>query len=446
MRVPTALLEERDAVAASLDVLATAALDRALTDEQRSQSVSLREQLAELDERIATIEAATEPASDPVTNADARDAAVSASVPTERQRVQVSERSMYGKEGQRSWFSDIRAAGHGDVEARQRLLRSQELEHEEMERRGLVAGTDSAGGYFVAPLDLQDEFVNQRRYAAVAAGLVTNRPLYDKTDTIRLPKLATGTAAAIHTEGAVIQKTDAVLGQVEARVKRILGGQDVANFLLDRGTPDVDEIVMADLAGAVYEILDELVLHADITGWKGLTTVAEDASKVVAYTDASPTWGELYGKIVAAVAGVSADVKRYPTGIIEAPRRFGWQQGQVDSEGRPLMGAVVPANAIAETPSAAAEGARSTIAGVKTYTDGNMRVNSGAGTNEDDIIVGVMEEAILWSGALMVGFSNQQKFDEDETVFKAGIDAAFMADRRDGAFYVVQGTGLIPTL
>jgi hypothetical protein len=109
------------------------------------------------------------------------------------------------------------------------------------------------------------------------------------------------------------------------------------------------------------------------------------------------------------------------------------------------MGAIAPMNAIAANPTAAAEGMRSTVVGVGVHTDGNMRVNSGAGTNEDDIIVGVMEDAILWSGPLMVGVTNQEKFSNDQTVFKAGIDAAFMADRRAGSFYVVQGTGLIPT-
>lgn len=367
-------------------------------------------------------------------------------MPTERQRIEVNEPDLYGKEGQRSWFADVRAAGRNDHNAQERLHRSTKHEWSELEKRGLVSGTDSAGGFFVAPLDLQQEFINLRRYQAVAAGLVTNRTLYDKTDTIRLPKLATGTAAAIHVEGNTIIKTDAVLGQVSATVKRILGGQNVANFLLDRGTPEVDEIVLADLSAVVWQIVDGLVLHGDETGWKGLTTVAEDASKVVTYTDASPTWGEEYAKIVKAVAGVSADAKRYPTGILEQPRRFGWQQGQVDSEGRPLMGAVAPANAVATNPSASAEGLRTTIAGVPTYTDGNMRVNNGAGTNEDDIIVGVMEDALLWTGALMADASTQERFSTDETVFKAGIDGAFMADRIDGSFYVVQGTGLLATL
>ncbi len=355
------------------------------------------------------------------------------------------ERATYGKEGQRSWFADLRAARHGSFEARQRLEAFASEEAPERERRGLVAGTDANGGYFVAPLDLQDEFVDLRRAAAVAAGLVSNRQLPAGTDTIRLPKLATGTAAAVHTEGSTIQKTNATVGQSEAQVKRILGGQDVSNFLLDRGTPDVDSIVLADLAGDVYEILDGLVLHGNLTGWKGLTTVAEAAGKVIAYTDASPTWGELYARIVAAIAGVSADVKVYPTGLIEQPRRFGWQQAQVDSEGRPLMGSVAPMNAVAANPTAAAEGLRTTIAGVPAYTDGNMRVNRGAGTNEDDVIVGVMEDAILWTSALTAAVSTEEKFSTDETVFKAGIDAAFMGDRRAGSFYVVQGTGLIPS-
>lgn len=468
------LFEKRDALVAEMESLA---LVGELTDEQRSRFDAAEAELARVTRTIKQAEARN---SAPAPVAAAPAAQVPAIVTGEQRtepghRFEVVEPDHYGRHGSRSWFGDVvKAQRFGDAGAEKRLREHAQLEASRNEKRsvnawrgqpsdmetraggpagviptagyesrGLVSSTDSAGGYLTPPADLQELYVEERKNAAIAAGLVTNLPLPDGVQLIRLPKLSTSTSAAIHTQGNTISKTDGVFGQVTSNVYRLAGGQDIANFLLERGNPAVDVLIMNDLAGEIAELLDTLVLHGTNSSQpKGITKHAELGSKTVTYDDASPTYPELYPKFVKAIGNVAANVKRYPTDALMAPRRVAWIQGALDSSNRPILGAFAPMNALGSQLTAAAAGIRTNIAGVDVSTDGNMRTNRGAGTDEDDIIVGYFPDAILWTAPVMFGVSREEKFSSDQTVVKVAQDMSFMPDRRADSFYVVQGTGL----
>lgn len=467
------LYERRSRLAAEMQGLATKA---SLSDEERSRFDAIEAEIARIDrtldigeKRSATPQApaAVDPTLAPETRSTPEPGA-------QTPRVEVAEPDMYGRFGQRSWFADlVRVQKHGDTAAEERMRRHADLEAERREKRsamawhgqpkgfearnggpagviqtpesrGLVSSSDAAGGYLVPPADLNDLYVDEAKNAAAVLQLVTNLPLPDGVQLIRLPKLASGTSVAIHTQGNTISKTDATFGQVTANVYRIAGGQDIANFLLDRGTPAVDVLIMKDLAGENLELQAQLVLHGTNSSQpKGITKHAELGSKTVPYDAVTATFGGLYPKIVKAVASVAEGRKRYPEAILAAPRRIGWMQGQVDTtDGRPYIGAFAPMNALGSAPTPAAAGLRSNIAGVDTWSDGNMRTNRGAGNDEDDVIAGVFSDALYWSSPVMFGISREEKFSSDQTVVKIATDIAFMPDRRADSFYVVQGTGL----
>lgn len=467
---PKHLLERRNKLAA--EMASIAALTEPST-EQESRFDSIEAEIRRIDRTLDTV---SEQRSVPQTPAEP----VVAAATTEQRsatpaapRVEVNEPDMYGKYGQRSWFCDLFASQKfGDRDAEMRLRQHAQIEAERREKRsanawrgqpkgmetrsggpagtiqtpesrGLMSSSDAAGGYLVPPADLNELFVDDLKNEAVAASMVTNLPLPEGVQLIRLPKIGTAASAAIHTQGNTISKTDATFGQVTANVYRLAGGQNIANFLLERGTPATDLLIMQDLSGEVSELLSTLVLHGTNSSQpKGITKHAELESNTVTYDAVTATYAGLHPKYVKAIGSVAENRKRYPTGALMAPRRVAWLQGQVDADGRPFLGAFAPMNAIGSTPTPAAAGLRSNIGGVDVYSDGNMRVNRGTGTDEDDIIVGVFADALLWQSPIMFGTSREERFSYDETVVKVALDMAFMPDRRADSFWVVQGTGL----
>lgn len=468
--MPAHLIARREELTAELTTLATT--DN-LTDEQRSRFDAVEAEVQRIDRTLTIAEARTATPTPAPTPADQPPAMFGGEPRSNAPRVEVSEPDMYGRFGTRSWFADlIRVQKHGDTAAEERMRRHADLEAERRERRSsaawrgqpsgfeardggpagvvqtresrtLVSSSDAAGGYMVPPADLNDLYVEDVKSRAVAASLVTNLPLPDGVQLIRLPKLASATTTAIHTQGNTISKTDATFGQVTSTVYRLAGGQNIANFLLERGTPAVDLLIMQDLAGENTELLDQLVLHGTNSSQpKGITKHAELGSKTVTYDAATATYHGLYPKVIKAIGNVVENRKAWPTGSLYAPRRIAWLQGQVDGDNKPILGAFAPMNAIGSGLTPAAAGLRSNIGGVDAYTDGNMRVNRGAGTDEDDIIVGVFTDAILWTSQVMFGISREELFSSDATVVKVAQDMAFMPDRRADSFYVVQGTGL----
>jgi HK97 family phage major capsid protein len=172
----------------------------------------------------------------------------------------------YRKNGPNSLFTDLyRVSKFSDPQAAERLARhGREMAFE----RGVKTGdlpadakfdlnsTDATGGYLIAPLWLQDQFVTLARAGRVVADALGARDLPPNTDSINLPRMSTGTATADQADNAAVQETDAAFDTIAATVKTKAGMQDVSQQLVDRSVPGIDEVIFADLVGDYAVKLD----------------------------------------------------------------------------------------------------------------------------------------------------------------------------------------------
>lgn len=301
------------------------------------------------------------------------------------EKIEVKEPLTYRRGGLHSYFRDQFSAATGDLEAQQRL--SRHMSEMRVETRDLTTAT-TAGGEFVAPLYLQDEWITLARAGRVTANLLTSRPLPPGTNTIHMPRLSTGAATAIQaSENASVQETDPVTADYSFGVKTIAGQVDMSRQLFDLSQPGFDEIVFADLMQDYATKLDIQVISGSGNSGQALGIRTVSSINTVTYTDASPTVGELYPKIADAWQKISTNLYRNADAIVMHPRRWAMFQGAVDTAGRPLASAEAPQNAISRGGAVVAEGLAGSIMGLPVYVDPNIPTNLGTNTREDVILV-----------------------------------------------------------
>ena len=255
---------------------------------------------------------------------------------------------------------------------------------------------------------------------------------------ISISKVTTGTAVAEQTEGSAVQETNIDDTKLDLSIKTIAGQQNVSRQALERGT-GIDSLVMADLVSAYHTKLDqELVLNlnvdADVNG--------------VAYTDASPTVGELYPKILDAVQKIQTNYFGGPNFILMHPRRLAFILAAVDSQNRPLAVPTAngPQNAIATGSGSVVYGNSGySIAGLQVITDANVPTDAGVGADEDRIYVGNLQEAHLFEAAgspFMLRFEDVKSAELEVKMVVYGY-STFTHNRYPKAFTRIEGTGLV---
>lgn len=361
----------------------------------------------------------------------------------------------YRRNGPHSLFTDLfRVTANPGMHAAaaERLARHQrEMEfHRALKTGDLPAdakfdlsSTDSAGGYLVAPLWLQEQFVTLARAGRVTADTLGPRPLPPNTDSINLPRMSTGTAVANQSDGGGVQETDAVFDTIAGDVKTVAGMQDVSQQLVDRGVPGIDEVIFADLAKALAVNLDTAVINSATSNNLGLLQVSGINS--ITFTSATPTVALLYPKLADAIRQVHENVFVPPTAIFMHPRRWAFILAGLDGQNRPLITPYAPQNAAGDFGGVVSQGLVGSVQGVNVYTDPNIPTTLGASTNEDRIIVVAADECFLYeegsgpfletfrdvgSGTLTVRFRLHQYW-------------AQINSRRPKAISVVSGTGLV---
>jgi len=349
----------------------------------------------------------------------------------------------YTRENGNSIFRDMyRAEKHNDRTAIDRLERHQAEMRERSEFD--LSSTDSAGGYLVAPLFLQEEFVTLARAGRPTANAIGSRALPPNTDSLNIPTMDGGTAVATQADGGAVQKTDATFNTLAVDVKTVAGMQDVSQQLVDRSVPGVDEVIFADLAKALAVNLDVSVLSSTTTNNKGILQVS--GINTVTYTDSTPTLPELYPKIANAIQQIHTGIFTPPTAIFMHPRRWGFCLASSDGNSRPLIvpAAQQPLDVAGTQQGVVSQGPVGTIQGLPVITDSNIPTTNGAGTNEDQIIVAAVPELYLWeetagpfletfrdvgSGTLTVRFRLHNYWGQ-------------LHARRPKAISVISGTGL----
>lgn len=318
--------------------------------------------------------------------------------PTVKADVRVSKEPLtYRRGGEHSFFTDLaRRDIHHDMAAAERLARHMKEVQVERAAKFDLNSTDGSGGYLVAPIYLQDEFADMARAGRVTANVIGSRPLPPKTDSITIPKLTSGVTTAAQTDGGAVSETDLVDTTTSAAVLTVAGMQDVSQQVVDRSVPGIDDIVFGDLVKHYNLTLDTAVLNSTTTNSKGLLQATGTNS--VTWTTSTPTLPGLYPKIADAINQVHTGVFMSPDAIIMHPRRWAFCLASLDSSNRPLIvpAANNPQNAAGTFGGDAAEGFVGTMQGINVYVDANIPATTGAGTNQDSVIVLRRSESYLW--------------------------------------------------
>jgi HK97 family phage major capsid protein len=350
---------------------------------------------------------------------------------------------VYGPESRSSYVADIVAAARGmaDMDARQ------PLEAHAMEQRDL-SRADGAGGLFVPPAWLINEFVGVPRPGRVTADLLTRRDLPPGTDSINVPKLVTGTSTAIQpADNDPVQEVDLTDSVLTAPVRTIAGQQDVALQLLDQSPVNFDEIVLRDLLADYAQKLNVQVLSGSGTAGQhtGLRNVS--GSETVTFTSASPTVPELVKRIADASQRISSAIYASPNAVVMHPRRWAWVTSQTDSTGRPYVvpASAGPSNAPGLVGAAAAEGRVGELAGLPVYVDGSLPTNLGAGVNEDLVLVLNTAETYLYESTIRTRVM-PETLSGTLTVRIQLYAYSAIATRQGKSVAKIGGTGLVPPL
>ncbi|MEM7141927.1 MAG: phage major capsid protein [Actinomycetota bacterium] len=355
----------------------------------------------------------------------------------------------------RSWAADMLAAEeHGDAGARERLARNAAQIRDEnrqlpVEQRAWDTG--DMGSATVPPAYLNSLFIHNVRRRLVTAELVNQAVIPDRGMKLSLPKFSTSLSVGVQAaEGDAPTDSDGATTDLEIDVRTLTGKTTLSRQAVERADADIDRLVIGELSKAYGQLLNDQVLTGTgATGQlKGLLTVTP--STTISYTDASPTAGELYPKIGQLLSGIVDAHLEGATEIVMSPRRWNWLASEVDADGRPLFvpGISGPNNALgvmtgrdANRPTPVGQ-----IMGLPVYVDPSIPTNLGAGTDEDVILAGLLEESTLWTDRGNAALPRAFKFDQltvEDITFAVMGYVGFTAERHPTALGKLTGTGLV---
>ena len=387
------LVAEVEAALASDDVSAEA-LD-AVTDKQA--------EIEKVDERLATVEAV-----------EARKAAIAesraeAGVKTFGGAVVTREAHTYEKNGENSFVRDMIAGTlRNDARSWERLHRHQQ--EVAIETRD-ISRTDGAGGDFVPPIYLINEYAEFARAARVTADLVTNMALPAGTDSINIPQITTGTLAAFQSaDNSATTTRDMVSSTVTAPVRTISGYENVSIQLVEQSplSGGLDRLVFGDLMADYALQLNTAVVGAgDGTSGtlKGLITLGADTTNGIPTTWTETTPSAVNGLIALAkgISKVTTNRFKAAEAIVMHPSMWYWFASQVDGSNRPLVVPVTGASqafnaAGTVTNPGAPAGLVGTIQGVPVFIDATLPKTYA--TNQSPILVGKFSDSYLFESGV----------------------------------------------
>jgi HK97 family phage major capsid protein len=353
-----------------------------------------------------------------------------------------------GRHDQGSYFRDMTLVNlnrEGANQARSRLERcAQEVRVDttgERQERALST-TDTAGGDFVPPLWMVQDFVELARAGRVTADRMRQMTLPGGTDSINIPRLATGTAVAEQTtQNTAVQNTDATTNSIAGSVTTIAGQQVVSVQLIEQSPVNMDEILLQDLAADYAVKADTFAISNNAAGKLGILSVS--GINAITYTSGSPTITLLYSKLADAIQQIHTGRLLPADAIVMHPRRWAYFLAAVDTQGRPLVTPYDGMNAVAQTGGVISEGYVGTLQGLPVYLDPNIPINLGAGTNEDRIIIARFADLYLWEGMQRAEAFRETKADQLSVLLRFYNYIALIAGRLPKSISVVAGTGLV---
>jgi HK97 family phage major capsid protein len=376
-----------------------------LLPEEDAEFRELTGQIAKKDEELVAFDERIAELSEEQKRSEQVTAGAAAVKRAQARAVNVSEARTYERGNGRSYLQDLARVQmnmDGDGSSVDRLRRHAQDVETDPEYRDLTR-TDGAGGYFVPPLWVMQDYIEMARAGRAYANLCNGQALPPGTDSINIPKVATGTATGVQTaDNGAVAETDLTDDFVTAPVRTIAGQQDIAIQLLDQSPVSFDQVVFRDLTADYAAKLDLQVISG--SGSSGQVTGVRNTSGIetISYTTSTPTVSQLYSKIADAVQRVHTLRFMPPTAIVMHPRRWAYFLAAADSTGRPLVtpNAGSPMNNAATLGAVASEQVVGQMHGLPVITDPNMPTTLGTGTNEDVIHVLRASDLLLFESGI----------------------------------------------
>lgn len=342
-----------------------------------------------------------------------------------------------------SYFRDLyEARVNGSRDAVDRLVRN------DAENRALST-TAGGAGEFSPPAWLVNDFVALARAGRVMADRFTHEALPTGVSTVNLPRVATGTSAAVQNpQNSALSQTDMTTNAVSSGITTVGGKQVVSMQLLQQSGLNFDQVILGDLAADAARALDLQVLAG--TGangqLRGLTAVAT-GSNAVTYTDASPAVagaGKFYASVAKAMQAIGTSRYMPADCIVLHPRRWAWVLAAFDGQNRPL---VVPSgqgvNVASVADAASAQGLVGEMLGLPVYADPNISIADGGGTNQDIVYVLRSSDLWLWESPLQAEAFTAPYADSMGVLFRVFSYSAAIPDRYPASVATIRGTGLV---
>lgn len=203
----------------------------------------------------------------------------------------------------------------------------------EMERRALAEGTDSAGGYTV-PTPLASEFIDRLRAKSVAirAGA---RTVPMTSETLAIARLETDPVVAWRQENAAVAESDPTFGRVTLQARSLMGMVRVSRELLDDSVNVSEMLTNAFTLGMALEF-DRAILFGSGTAPEPRGVFNTNGINVVSLGANGDTL-DGYGPLIDAIYQMQLDNSADPTAMIWHPRTGANLAKLVDGDGNPLV-------------------------------------------------------------------------------------------------------------
>ena len=365
-------------------------------------------------------------------------------LPTNQPGVRVREPDMYTPQGEHSFFTDLyRSELKGDPTSRERIGKHQSRE---LEKFAITTGT--LGG-IIPPAYLIDLYAKASRNGRVFADQCNGQPLPDVGMSIILPRLTVGLSAGSQvTESTALTTSDPTEVDLTVPVRTIGGYSPVSRQAIERAAYS-DTILFEDLVARYWAQLDTQAINGAGTSgtFLGLLNTSGISTSTASTATISGVWpkiADLIQQINVAVGGLGYTADK----IVMHPRRWGFFEAALDTNGRPL---IVPSgnayNAMGTDSNNAPDyGLVGQMHGLPVYTDANIPTTLGSGTNQDPIIVMASRVVHLFersSDPVTLSFEQQAGTSLQVQLIAYGY-AAFTAGRYPAASGTVNGVGLVP--
>lgn len=316
-----------------------------------------------------------------------------------------------------------------------------------------LSTASTAGGEFVPPMFLTEQWIEFLRAARVFANTQHHEDLPDGTMSLNIPKVVTGTSVNVQgTQNTNISDTDITTQFVTVPVVTFAGQQVVSLQLLERSPIQFDEVIMKDLAKAHAQRVDIQCLNG--LGNAGEVTGVLNTSGIVTvtWTQASPKIKGLYGQLGLAKVDIYEGTSTTPGLFMPATHChmsgncWEWIGQSFDTQERPLVVPEYngPFNAVQVAPDemTAEEAVGRNLSGLRTFEDANIPSELGAGKNQDVVIVSRADENYLYESPIVTRALPQTYGAQLSVLLQLYNYGAYTASRYPNANAALVGTGL----